>query len=107
MDGWDDPRMPTFQVCAEEEFGPRPFATCKRIGLTKFNALTDISLLEHSIREDLNQCAMRVMGVLETIESGDRATVGKITRKSLEATNHPEHPDLGTRPLGLRSRDLH
>ena len=101
VDGWDDPRMPTLSGLRRR--GVRAEAIrhfCKRIGLTKFNALTDISLLEHSIREDLNQCAMRVMGVLKPLKVVIE-NLPEDHEEMLEAINHPEHPDLGTRPLAF------
>ena len=99
VSGWDDPRMPTISglrrrgVTAESV---RHF--CKRIGITKYDGLTDIAVLEHSIREDLNKRALRVMGVLKPL----KVVIENLPEdhyEELEAINNPENPGAGTRIL--------
>ena len=104
--GGDDPRMPTLSGLRRRRFDPEAIRHfCKRIGLTKFNALTDISLLEHSIREDLNQCAMRVMGVLKPL----KVVIENLPEDHENARSHQSSRTSrsGNAPSGLRSRDLH
>jgi glutaminyl-tRNA synthetase len=99
VSGWDDPRMPTISglrrrgVTAESV---RHF--CKRIGITKYDGLTDIAVLEHSIREDLNKRALRVMGVIKPL----KVVIENLPEEhyeELEAINNPENPEAGTRIL--------
>ncbi|MDA0751371.1 MAG: glutamine--tRNA ligase/YqeY domain fusion protein [Verrucomicrobia bacterium] len=99
VSGWDDPRMPTISglrrrgVTAESV---RHF--CKRIGITKYDGLTDIAVLEHSIRDDLNKRALRVMGVLKPL----KVVIENLPEdhyEELEAINNPENPGAGTRIL--------
>lgn len=69
VDGWDDPRMPT--LCGLRRRGYTPdsiFEFVKRAGISKSLSLCDIGLLEHCIREELNQKAFRRMAVLDPIE---------------------------------------
>jgi glutaminyl-tRNA synthetase len=97
--GWDDPRMPT--VAGLRRRGVTPEAIrhfCARIGVTKYNGLTDVALLEHSIREDLNKRALRVMAVLRPIKVVlTNYPDGKT--EQLEAVNNPEDPSAGTRQV--------
>jgi glutaminyl-tRNA synthetase len=97
--GWDDPRMPT--VAGLRRRGVTPEAIrhfCARIGVTKYNGLTDIALLEHSVREDLNKRALRVMAVLRPLKVVlTNYPEGKV--EQLEAINNPEDPSAGTRQV--------
>ncbi len=99
VSGWDDPRMPTVSglrrrgVTADSV---RQF--CKRIGITKYDGLTDIAVLEHSIREDLNKRALRAMGVLKPL----KVVIENLPEdhfEELEAVNNPEDPDAGSRKI--------
>jgi glutaminyl-tRNA synthetase len=106
VSGWDDPRMPT--VAGLRRRGVTPAAIrhfCHRIGVTKYNGLTDVALLEHSIREDLNKNALRRLGVLRPIKVVlTNYPEGKL--EELDATNNPEDPNGGTRKVPF-SRELY
>ena len=94
---WDDPRMPT--LCGLRRRGYTP-ESIKRfidlIGYTKVEAINDVSLLEHAIREDLNLRAPRVFGVLNPIKVIIKNyPEGKI--ENVELINNPEDETMGKR----------
>jgi len=99
VSGWDDPRMPT--LCGFRRRGVPPEAIrafCEEIGITKYNSLTDISLLEFFIRENLNKSAKRVMAVMDPLKLViDNFPEGVI--EEMEAVNNPEDPSQGTRKV--------
>jgi glutaminyl-tRNA synthetase len=104
--GWDDPRMPTIAGFRRRGYTPESIRTfCRTIGVTKFDGLTDIALLEHSIRGHLNSIAPRVMAVLRPIKVVlTNYPEGQI--EELEAVNNPEDPSAGTRKVPF-SRELY
>ena len=99
VNGWDDPRMPT--ICGFRRRGYTPTAIMDflgRGGITKFNGIIDIALLENSLREELNKTASRYMGVLNPLKVVlTNYPEGQI--EYLEAINNPEDPAAGTRQL--------
>jgi len=97
VNGWDDPRMPTISGMRRRGYTPaavRNFA--ERVGVTKVEGISDVSLLEHSVREDLNKTALRVMGVLDPLKVTITNYPEDMTEE-LEAINNPEDPSAGTR----------
>lgn len=106
VDGWDDPRMPTISGFRRRGFTPASIWNFSEIiGVAKRDALTDISLLEYAIRDDLNKNAQRVLAVLNPIKiiitnypEGETET--------LEAVNNPEKPETGKRTLSF-SREIY
>jgi len=96
---WDDPRMPT--LCGMRRRGYTPTAIrnfCEVIGVTKYNSLTDVALLEHCLREDLNRTAPRVLAVMDPLKIViDNYPDGQT--EEFDAVNNPEDPAAGSRKI--------
>jgi glutaminyl-tRNA synthetase len=99
VSGWDDPRMPTISGLRRRGYTPesiRSFA--EKIGVAKRDGMIDVALLEHTIREDLNKRAPRVMAILKPLKVIiTNYSDGKI--EELAAINNPEDPSMGKRIL--------
>ncbi len=101
VSGWDDPRMPTLVGMRRRGYTPASIHDfLRRAGIAKADSVVDIGLLEHCIREDLNDKAPRAMAVLNPL----RVTLtnweeGKIIR--LRTENHPNHPEMGEREVAF------
>jgi glutaminyl-tRNA synthetase len=97
--GWDDPRMPTIAGIRRRGYTPTAMrAFCDEIGVTKFNGLTEMVVLENAVRNDLNKNAPRVMAVLKPLKVVlTNYPDGQVDE--LEAVNNPEDPSAGTRQV--------
>ncbi|MCK5712644.1 MAG: glutamine--tRNA ligase/YqeY domain fusion protein, partial [Hyphomicrobiaceae bacterium] len=106
VSGWDDPRMPTISGLRRRGYPPEAIRRfCEVVGVAKSNSTVDYALLEHTLREYLNQHAPRVMAILRplkvVIENYPEDEV-----EELEAVNNPEDPSAGSRKVPF-SRELY
>jgi glutaminyl-tRNA synthetase len=99
VQGWDDPRMPTVTGMRRRGYTPEAIRKfCAEIGVAKNDNLIDISLLEHCVREDLNERAPRAMCVLRPLRVViDNYPDNKV--EQIESANHPQSSDMGTRQV--------
>jgi glutaminyl-tRNA synthetase len=99
VNNWNDPRMPTISGLRRRGYTSASIRDfCERIGVSKINSLTDISILESSIRDDLNNTAPRSMAVINPVKLViENYTEGKI--ESLQAPIHPQQEEMGTREI--------
>ncbi|MBR6471391.1 MAG: glutamine--tRNA ligase/YqeY domain fusion protein [Victivallales bacterium] len=99
VSGWDDPRMPTVRGLRRRGYTPgsiRNFVAS--VGITKFNGVTDVGILENTLREELNHEASRYMAVLHPLKVViTNYPEGQI--EWLDAVNNPEKPEAGTRQI--------
>lgn len=106
VDGWDDPRMPT--LCGLRRRGYTPsaiFDFVSRAGVAKAYSVVDYELLEHCIREELNDTAPRRIAVLHPVKVVI-TNYPEEKEESFEVPNHPQHPEMGTRKLPF-TRELY
>ncbi len=105
VDGWDDPRLPTLEGIRRRGYTPASIRRfCDLIGVSKKESRVDMGLLESCLRDDLNENAPRVMAVLRPLKVTIENYPPDLT-ETLEALNHPQKEDMGTRPVTF-SREI-
>ncbi|MCF8234968.1 MAG: glutamine--tRNA ligase/YqeY domain fusion protein [Bacteroidales bacterium] len=106
VSGWNDPRMPTISGFRRRGYTPesiRYFAD--KVGVAKRDNVIDVALLEHSIREDLNKIAQRVMAVLDPVKLVIDNYPENETEE-IDAVNNPEDESMGKRKVPF-SKELY
>ena len=106
VSGWDDPRMLTISGLRRRGYTPASIrAFCAEIGIGKQDSWIDMTVLENAVRNDLNEHAPRVLGVLRPLKVViENYPEGQV--EELEAQNHPQRPELGSRTLPF-SREIY
>ena len=97
--GWDDPRLPTLEGLRRRGYTPASIRNfCEQIGVGRSDSWIDVSILEESVRADLNESAPRAMAVLRPIKLViENYPAGQ--SEELQAANHPQKPELGSRTI--------
>ena len=99
VDGWDDPRLPTLAGMRRRGFTAVSIRNfCENAGVSRSESTVDLSMLEHAVREDLDQESFRVMCVVNplkvTISNKEESEV-----ENLSLRNHPKKESMGTRKV--------
>ena len=99
VNGWDDPRMPTLSGLRRRGYTPEAIRDFNdRIGVPRTNSIVDVALLEHCVRQDLNQRAPRVFGVLRPLKVV-LVNYPEDLVEEMECINNPEDESMGTRKV--------
>ncbi len=106
VDGWDDPRLPTLRGMRRRGYTPESIKHfLGEIGISKDESTVDVSMLEHSVREDLRDRAPSMMAVLKPLKVViENYPEGQ--NELLEVQNHPKDPGMGTREITF-SREVY
>ncbi|AIT09182.1 glutamate--tRNA ligase [Candidatus Francisella endociliophora] len=100
VNGWDDPRMPTIKGYRRRGYTPESIRNfCDMVGISKQDSVIDVSVLEESIRDDLNKNTLRKNAVLDPI----KVTIADMPAHELNVPNHPQNPDFGRRDITISS----
>lgn len=105
VSGWDDPRMPTLSGLRRRGYTPESIRRfVDSIGYTKVEAINDVALLEHAVRDDLNKIAPRVFAVLNPVKM---VITNYPENKSemISLINNPEDESMGSREIPI-SREI-
>ncbi len=101
VNGWDDPRMPTISALRRRGYTPDSIKNfAHRVGVARRDGITDVALLEHAVREDLNKKANRVFGVQDPL----KVVITNWPEDKVEmmpAVNNPEDERAGKREMPL------
>ena len=98
VDGWDDPRMPTIKGYRRRGYTPDSIRNfCEMVGISKQDSIIDVSLLEESVRDDLNKKSFRKNAVLHPI----KVVIKDMPEHTLNVPNHPSNPEFGRRDITI------
>jgi glutaminyl-tRNA synthetase len=100
VSGWDDPRMPTLSGLRRRGTPPEAIVEfCQKVGVTKYEGVTDVALLDGIVRDHMNASAPRRLAVLRPLKVVITNYPELAEAETVEAPNHPGNPDMGTRQV--------
>jgi glutaminyl-tRNA synthetase len=104
VENWDDPRMPTLSGMRRRGYPPAAIRSfCATVGITKTPSTSDIALLEHAVRQELNRTASRRMAVMNPLEI-ELTNWPSDEVLEVDAINNPEDESAGTRKVPFTKR---